>query len=135
VIIELDALIAYVNRRDRYHRVMSKLLSRVAAGELKNVKVAASAYLEYSLLLRSRGYGEDDVREDLLFFKNFPNLDEAPLTLEVLIKASELRKEYHLSFFDSLHAATAVLFDGVIASMDKAYTAVKDLRTMPLTEV
>jgi predicted nucleic acid-binding protein len=135
MIIELDSLIAYVNRRDKYHRVISKLFDRVAAGELKNVKVATSAYLEYSLLLKSRGYSEDDIRKDLLLFKDFPNLDEAPLTLEVLIKASELREMYDISFFDSLHAATALLFDGVIASMDKAYTSIKGLKVVLPTEV
>ncbi|MCS7369483.1 MAG: PIN domain-containing protein [archaeon GBS-70-058] len=135
MIIELDSLIAYVNRRDKYHKVISKFFERIAAGELKNVKVAASAYLEYSLLLRSRGYGEDDIREDLLLFKDFPNLDEAPLTLEVLIKASELREMYNLSFFDSLHAATALLFDGVIASIDKVYTSIKNLKTVLPTEI
>jgi len=99
------------------------------------VKVAASAYLEYTLLLKSRGYSEDNIREDLLLFKDFPNLNETPLTLEVLTKASELREMCNLSFFDSLHVATALLFDGIIASIDKVYTSIKNLKTVLLTEI
>jgi predicted nucleic acid-binding protein len=135
MIIELDSLIAYVNKKDKHHELVSKFFEYVAAGKYKNVKVATSAYLEYSLLLKSKGYSEADVREDLLYFRNFPNLGEAPLTLEVFIKASELREKYNLSFFDSLHVATSLLFDGVIVSLDKAYRSVKGLKALRHDEV
>ena len=87
------------------------------------------------MLLTSRGYSERDIREDLFYFRNFPNLGEAPITLEVLIKASELREKYHLSFFDSLHADISLLFDGVIVSLDKAYESVQGLQALRHDEV
>jgi predicted nucleic acid-binding protein len=135
MIVEVDSLIAYVNKNDKYHEVVSKFFEKVAAGKYKNVRVASSAYLEYSLLLRSKGYSERDIREDLFYFRNFPNLGEAPLTLEVQIRASVLREKHGLSFFDSLHAATALLIDGVIVSLDGAYKFVQGLHALRHDEV
>ena len=83
----------------------------------------------------SRGYSERDIREDLFYFWNSPNLGEAPLTLEVQIRASVLREKHDLSFFDSLHDATALLFDGVIVSLDGAYKSVQGLHALRHDEV
>jgi len=93
-----------------------------------------AAYLEYELILRSRGYSEKEIRNDLNNFRDMPNLDEAPLTLDILIKASELREKYNLSFFDSLHAATALPSDKVIISMDPDYGRIRELRTISLID-
>ena len=82
-----DRLIAFVNVLDRYHKVASRLIDRIVSGKIKNAKIAASAYLEYELILRSRGYNEEDIREDLYCFKNLANLGEAPLTVDVLLKS------------------------------------------------
>jgi len=132
-VIEVDTLIAFVNAHDRYHEVASRLMERIASGEIKDVKVAVSAYLEYELILRSRGYSEKEIREDLECFRNMPNLSEAPLTVNVLIKASELREKYGLTFFDSLHGATALLEDGALISIDEAYRRVKGLKVIDPT--
>ncbi len=129
-VIEVDTLIAFVNALDKYHRVASRLIKRIISGEIRNVKVAASAYLEYELILRSRGYDEGEIREDLAYFKSLPNLGETPLTVNVLIKASELREKYGLTFFDSLHGATALLLDGIIISIDRAYNEVRGLKVV-----
>ncbi len=129
-IVEVDVLIAFVNALDKYHEAASRLLKEVTSGKIKNVKVAASAYLEYALILRSKGYDEEEIREDLIHFRNMPNLGEAPLNVDVLIRASKLRKEYNLTFFDSLHAATALMLDKVIISVDQAYKRIKGLKVI-----
>ncbi|MCS7385753.1 MAG: type II toxin-antitoxin system VapC family toxin [archaeon GB-1867-005] len=127
-VIELDMLIAFVNKSDKLHKAADKLFQRIIRGEIRNLKVASSAYLEYELILRSKGYTEFQIRSDLAAFKGIPNLGEAPLTADVLLKASELREKYNLTYFDSLHGATAILLDGEIISSDKDYENVEELK-------
>ncbi|RLE64048.1 MAG: hypothetical protein DRJ47_08575 [Thermoprotei archaeon] len=45
-----------------------------------------------------------------------------------LARAWMLRRKYNLTFFDSLHAATAIEEDEPIVSYDKRYSDIKDLR-------
>jgi len=134
-VIEVDMLIAFVNVLDKYHKIASRLMDRIVTGKIRNVKVAASAYLEYELILRSRGYSEEDIREDLYCFKNLANLGEVSLTVDVLLKASELREKYGLTFFDSLHGATALLLDRMIISVDEDYGKVEGLKVVNPAEI
>ncbi|RLG56112.1 MAG: VapC toxin family PIN domain ribonuclease, partial [Thermoproteota archaeon] len=41
--------------------------------------------------------------------------------------ASELREKFKLTYFDSLHCASAILYDGVILSVDEAYDKVSEV--------
>lgn len=129
-VIELDMLIALVNRSDRLHEVASELFQGIASGRLEGMRLASSALLEYELVLRSRGYDEKDIREDIEAFKLIPNLDEVPLTSEVILKASSLREAYSLTYFDSLHCATAILYDGQIVASDNAYDKVPEVKRL-----
>ena len=52
--IELDMLIAFVNKADRLHNIAVKFFEKIVGGELDNIVVPASAYIEYELMLRSR---------------------------------------------------------------------------------
>lgn len=127
-IVELDLLIALVNPEDKLHDLASEIFERVSKGELKDLRIAASALLEYELILRSRGYDEKSIREDLGAFRKLAR--DVPITSEVIVIASELRERYDLTYFDSLHAATALIYDGSIASSDRDYERVKGLRLL-----
>ncbi|MCD6443895.1 PIN domain-containing protein [Candidatus Bathyarchaeota archaeon] len=129
-LIELDMLIAFVNVSDELHRTAVAVFEKIAEGELKNVVIPASAYMEYELVLRSRGYNENVIREDVESFRRIPNLGEAPLTSSILIEASRLRERYRLSYFDSLHAASALSYDRTIVSVDQAYQTVAGLKAI-----
>ncbi len=129
-VIELDMLIALVNKSDKLHKVASGLFQAITSGRLKEMKLASSALLEYELVLRSRGYSEKDIRGDIEAFKLIPNLKEAFLTSEVIVKASSLREKYSLTYFDSLHCATAMLYDGKIVASDNAYDNVPEVRRL-----
>jgi len=129
-VIEVDMLISFVNELDKYHEIAVKLFKSIASGKVRNVKVASSAYLEYDLILRSKGYSDREIGEDLAMFSSISNLGEAPLTAKVLIKASEIRGKHGLTFFDSLHGATALLTDGTMISVDEAYKKVEGLRVI-----
>jgi len=134
-VIELDMLIALVNREDDHHKIASKIFNAVSQGEIKNVAVAASALIEYELILRSRGYRDEEIAADIRAFTSIEGMKEAPLTSEIILRALDLRVKYQLTYFDSLHAATATLWDGVIISVDKAYLRVRELKAVAPEEI
>ncbi len=134
-IIELDMLIAFVNKADKLHSIAVRIFEAIISGRLGNVAVPTSAYMEYELVLKSRGYSEDTILSDIDAFRKIRNLGEVPLTSEVLIKASELRKKYGITYFDSLHAASALLHDKKIISKDRAYREIRELKTLDPEEV
>jgi len=55
--------------------------------------------------------------------KHIPNLSLAPITKEILIKASEIRAEYSYRFHNLMHLATAIL-----NNCDEFYTSDKNLK-------
>ncbi len=81
-IIELDMLIAFVNKVDKLHSIAEKIFSKIISGNLNDVAVPTSAYMEYELVLRSKGYSEDIISEDIDAFRRIKNLSEIPLTSE-----------------------------------------------------
>ncbi len=123
-VIELDMLLALVNRADKLHPVAARLFELIVAGEIKNVAIPVSAYIEYELVLRARGYSEESIRSDIDAFRRLSNIDEIPLTASILVEASKLRELYELTYFDSMHAASALAFDKSIISVDQAYRRV-----------
>jgi len=126
-VIELDMLVAYTNKKDRLHRVASRIFASISAGKLEGVYVASSAYIEYELFSKSMGVPAIQIVRELQSFQFFPNLKEHALSLSIILNASILRGRYGLTFFDSLHAATALANDGGIISVDKAYDNVEGL--------
>jgi len=134
-VIELDMLIAFVNRADKLHNVALKLFEKIVDGELNNVAVPTSAYMEYELVLRSRGYNSDAISSDINAFRSVKNLDEVPLTSEIIVKAAKLRRRCYITYFDSLHAASALFHDKIIISTDRVYKEVSELKAISPREV
>jgi len=134
-IIELDMLIAFVNKVDELHNIAVGIFNKIINGKLSNVVVPTSAYMEYELVLKSRGYSEDTISSDIDAFRRIKNLGEIPLTSKVIIKASELRKRYGITYFDSLHAASAFFHDKMIISTDKVYRKIPELKVIDPREV
>lgn len=133
-IVELDMLIAFTNALDKHHELADRLFKKIKEKKL-DVKVASSAYLEYELVHKSKEYSEEEVRTDIEMFRNFPNLKEEFLNSQVIMKASELRENSNLTYFDSLHAATALLDDKKIISLDLAYDNVNELARIDPQEI
>jgi len=129
-LIELDMMIAFVNASDHLHRVAVELFRKIAAGELRDGAIPTSAYIEYELLLKSRGYDRRAIEGDIEAFRRLPNLGEVHLSSDIILEASKLRADYSLTYFDSLHAASALLYDGMIISVDEAYRRVEGLRVL-----
>jgi predicted nucleic acid-binding protein len=127
-VIELDMLIAFVSAADSLHDDADRLFQQIRDGRLTRVRVATSALLEYELLLRSRGVEDAEIAEDVLAYSTYPNLAEEPLDSNKLVLAQQLRDQYRLTYFDSLHCAAALLFDRTIIGTDSAYDAVAQIR-------
>ena len=134
-VIELDMLIAFVNRADKLHNIALKLFEKIVSGELNNVAVPASAYMEYELVLRSRGYSSDTISSDIDAFRSVKNLGEIPLTSEIIVKAAKLRRRCCITYFDSLHAASALSHDKTIISTDRVYKEMPKLKAINPREV
>ncbi|KPV62473.1 MAG: hypothetical protein AOA66_1328 [Candidatus Bathyarchaeota archaeon BA2] len=127
-ILEVDMLMAFTNAADPLHAVADNLFKGIKNAKLGRVAVASSAYLEYELVHRTRGYSENEISEDLKAFRRYPRLDEKPLTSRVLIEAAALRGKTEITYFDSLHAATALLADKIIISVDNIYDRILELK-------
>lgn len=69
-VIELDMLIAFINKADKYHEVAVKIFNDVVSGRSSNVAVPTSAYMEYELVLRSRGYDECSLKRHSIIQKH-----------------------------------------------------------------
>ena len=126
-LIELDLLIAFSSKADRLHTSAGIILEAVENNTIQNVRVATSALLEYSLVLKSKKVKEIDVQETLIAWQNYPNLGSLPISPITLIEAAKLRSDYQVSFFDSLHAATAIVYAAVIISTDAVYSKIRRL--------
>lgn len=111
-LVETGFLLA-LNPRDRSHGWALGLLRAAGRGELE-LCISPAAPLEASLILRSRGLGDDAVAEVLAAMEEAVSLYTEPrycsLGLRHLAYAAELRARHRdLTFFDSIHAAVAVL--------------------------
>lgn len=127
-VLETDSLFALVDPGDHLHADVVAVFRRVSSGDLENYRVAASAFLEYDVGQRSKKVPSDAVKRILRDFRAIPNLGEVPLTGTIVEGAHDLRRDYDLTYFDSIHVATALAFDGIIVGSDKAFARVKNLK-------
>ncbi len=133
-VIELDMLIGFVNRADRNHPDAVRLFDSVSRRSEAHFRVATSAYLEYELLHRSRRMKEAEIFAEISSFQSYPHLGETGLSARTVLRALLLREDHTLTYFDSLHAASALLFDGIILSTDRAYDEVEGLKRVDPSE-
>ncbi|MDD1777552.1 MAG: PIN domain-containing protein [Candidatus Helarchaeota archaeon] len=133
--IELDLIIGFLSETDNLHATALKIFQDIQINSLKNVRIPTSALLELELLLRSKKVADMEINKDITHIVEFPNLIESPLNSSTLILAQKLRTDYPgLTFFDSLHCASALLFDNKIISSDNFFDKIEELtRIKPLS--
>jgi len=124
-LIELDVLWAFINRSDRHHEIASGVIELAVTDE--SYYLSSVALIEMSLIYRSRSL-ESELEEDLRLLLSIFNGRTTRLTPLEAMRSVWIRREYGLSFFDSLHAALAMSFDSTIVSFDEAYDEVEGLR-------
>jgi len=131
-LIELDVLLAFINKSDRHHEVASRVIEGVITDESYNL--SSVALIEMSLIYRSRSM-ELELEEDLRLLLSLFNGRTTQLTPLEAMRAVWIRREYDLSFFDSLHAASAMSLDSAIVSFDDVYDRVEGLRRIDPREL
>ena len=84
-----------------------------------------------NILIEERRATLEDIAKfftDLSQLLSLYKLSTFPLTCEQIAKAANLRKKYNLTFYDSHHAASAILYDSRIISTDNTYDSVIGLK-------
>ncbi len=125
-LIENDVTFAFLNSLDPKFKSADRIFGKIRSGALK-VSLSSVALVEMELVYRSEGR-ENALLNDMAALASIPNATFEPLTPDVALSAVFLRQTFHLGFFDSHYAATALRLDGCIISFDRAYDDVKGLK-------
>ena len=112
-------MIALVSVKDKLHTASEKIFKAIDSNKLKNVHIPSSAYLEYELILKSKGVDGNKILKEIVFFQNINNIGEIPLDSKIIVTSIKLREKFQLSYFDSLHVANSMFLDSIIIGTDK----------------
>jgi len=122
-ILDTEILFAF-NPKDKHYKHAKKLLNKIKNGEIKNVYNTDSALLEFITVLRSRGFGLNQIRILLtsldVIITRYGLKEALTLNLTTLLKTLELMKT-GAAFFDALLAASSKKIDNIIISDGKIY--------------
>ncbi|MHC1628633.1 MAG: type II toxin-antitoxin system VapC family toxin [Candidatus Nezhaarchaeales archaeon] len=126
-IIETDMILALISDQNKLHELAVKVLenfkdelalSPYTLTELNMLYLSGKITVEnYSELLK--------ILREAFQYHGITIMPDDPLYHS---KAMELRSTYNLSYFDSLHAGTAIIEDQPLISMDKRYSKIKELK-------
>lgn len=111
VLVETGFMLA-LNPRDRHHEWAVKVLEEARRREIL-LHISPIASVELSLIMRARGFSDEDVARVLRALDTIIERHTKPrypqLGLRELAYAAELRAKYsELTFFGSIHAAIAI---------------------------
>lgn len=87
------------------------------------------------MLLKSKKIDSTEIIEDIVNFRELKFIEEISLNSSILILALSLREEYNLTYFDSLHCASALKIDGIIISSDSSFNLVHNLKAINPSDV
>jgi len=123
-IIETDIVIALASKKDVHHNEVKKLLEKV------NVLLSPYTLIELDLIILSGNLVVKipDFYDALNDTFRYYNVSILPPDTSHLNTAWLIREKYGLTFFDSLHAATALERKDILISYDKRYAVVKNLK-------
>jgi len=83
-----------------------------------------------NILIEGRRVTPRDIAKfftDLSRLLSLYNMEIFPLTCTQIAKAADLRDKHKLTFYDSHHASSAMLYDSKIMSTDNTYDNIEDL--------
>ena len=127
IVIETDVLVAALDDDDPHHSEASKIVKAT-----RGCFLSPYTLTELDLLLRSGNIVVKDYTlfwhklRDMLDHYNINVLTPNPLHYA---EAGKLRNLYNLTYFDSLHAAAAIIEEKILISYDeKAYNKIENLK-------
>ncbi len=119
---------------DPRHKYVLEIFNNLGS----SIVVPDTALLEFEVVLRSRGLSTDEIKKALyaihLILDKYGVNEIKTINTLLLITHLELMEQYKLSYFDSLIAASALSYDGIIISDDKDFDKIKDLRRIPIIQ-
>ncbi len=131
-VIDTEVLFA-LNPNDPKHDAATKLLK-----QNPDLKAPDTTLLEFQLVLRGRGRTAEDVSRAILSLRKVLATNHVSETKTIdtrlLALQGQIEMENHLSYFDSLVAASALVLDEEIVTDDKAFEAVPNLTRTPFAE-
>lgn len=131
-LIETDTIYAFLNKNDAYHEFADTIFNMINDGKL-SVKISSVSLIELQLIYKSKEI-EYEFEMDLIDLQRINNINWASLDVTSSLTAIYLRKNYELSFFDSLHIGIAINLDKQIISQDKIYDKIPGLKRISLTD-
>jgi len=133
VVIETDILIASIDPEDPHHNEASTIIK-----ESQGLLLSPYTLIELDLLIKSGNIKVKDYHtfwyklQEVLSYYKIKVLTPNPLHH---IEADKMRKQYNLTYFDSLHAATAIVEKKPLISYDrKAYSKIESLNYIHPTQ-
>src|SRR3989304_9436915 len=128
-VLEADFLKGIIDPNDRLHQAALTALKRVRA---QKWVVSSSAFIELDMVLKQSAISLSERLEVFEALKNEITPDQVvSLTPAVMVQAIQLQHKYRDIrdfYFDSVHLATAILQDGVIASSDRAFAQITEVK-------
>ncbi len=126
VLIETDILVALIVPTEKHHREAIEIIRTI-----KPLTLSPYALIELDLLILAKRISVKDV--DTLYKKlaellELYRIEVPPPTPLHLAIAHRLRSRYGMTYFDSLHAAIAITRQEVLASYDRSYSKIEEVR-------
>ena len=125
-------LLFLLNPRDPRHRYALDILETI-----RNLVVPDVALPELELVLRTRGCSLDQIYLAMKAIKkilsNYGVEERSFISTELMLIHLDLEKGYGLSFFDSLIAASVMLYDKKVVLDDTAFDRVLGLERIAIT--
>ncbi|HMF33984.1 MAG TPA: PIN domain-containing protein [Candidatus Lokiarchaeia archaeon] len=123
-----------LNPEDVKHDFAMDLLQ----GEIAIV-VPDVAMLEFQTVLRGRGTSPTDTKKALIavheVLKRLNIAEVSTLNSDLLALQCDIEENYNLSYFDSLIATSALVWDNQIVSDDEEFDRVPTLQRIPLKQI
>ncbi|RLI78806.1 hypothetical protein DRP07_10710 [Archaeoglobales archaeon] len=121
-----------LNPNDKKHAEAVKTLS------MGNLRIPDTAIFEFQAVLRARGRAPSEIAKAMVALKQIFGRrikEVSTINTSLFMTQAEIEEKYGLSYFDSMIAASALAFDGVVVSDDKDFDRVEGLRRLPLGTV
>lgn len=131
ILIETDVVLSLASKSDRHHEDALKLLFKSGRAGLSPYTLIEIGMLVSSQVIKVKLPEFYTNLENLFSYYSIIPVKPRPIHLAI---SYNLREEYPgLTFFDSLHAATAIAEGMTLVSFDKVYRKIKELNYLSPT--
>jgi predicted nucleic acid-binding protein len=134
VLIDTSLWIYHLEGHPEFGSASSDLIAALERGQFRGV---ASELTLMELTVRPLSRGRQDAADDYeILLTYFPNLDLAPITRDILMRAAGLRAGYRIRTPDAIQVATGIELGATLAlTNDDAWRALPMIETVVLSDL